>query len=98
MLIDLGEEIAADAMDIQGDQLTGSRSVAIKVGLERALRISATIFLLVVLISSVPFLSGWLEWIYLLPISIMDGVILYSTSRMLSSKSADREDMSAGYT
>jgi geranylgeranylglycerol-phosphate geranylgeranyltransferase len=90
MLIDLGEEIAADAMDIQGGQLAGSRSVAIIVGQEQALRISAVVFLLVILISSVPFVSGWLGWIYLLPIAIMDGVILHSTARMLSPQCEDR--------
>ena len=36
-LMDLGEEIAADAMDIEGDKLIGSRSLAIVYGRETAL-------------------------------------------------------------
>ena len=90
MLIDLGEEIAADAMDIEGDRLAGSRSLAITLGEEKALRISGVVFGSVVLISGIPFVAGWLEWIYLLPISIMDAVILYSTARIFSKKSGDR--------
>jgi 4-hydroxybenzoate polyprenyltransferase and related prenyltransferases len=37
MLIDLGEEIAADAMDIEGDSQAGSRSLALILGRENAL-------------------------------------------------------------
>jgi len=90
MFIDLGEEIAADAIDIQGDQQAGSRSLAIVLGLEKALKISGMIFLFVIVISSLPFILGWLGWIYLLPISIMDGVILFSTVQLLNPQSAER--------
>ncbi|NTU50494.1 MAG: UbiA family prenyltransferase, partial [Desulfobulbaceae bacterium] len=53
MLIDLGEEIAADAMDTEGDKLIGSRSLAILIGPRNALKVSAGIFTAVVLISLV---------------------------------------------
>jgi geranylgeranylglycerol-phosphate geranylgeranyltransferase len=43
-LIDLGEEIAADAMDIKGDKLINSSSLAIKFGPSSAIKISAGIF------------------------------------------------------
>ena len=89
-LINLGEEIAADAMDVQGDRQAGSQSLAVVLGPERALRISAAIFMAVVGISSLPFWRGWLEWIYLFPIAIMDGVILYSTAQLLNPQTADR--------
>ena len=90
MLIDLGEEIAADAMDIEGDRQIGSRSLALVLGRENALKISGATFLLVVVASSLPFLLGWLEWIYLFPILLMDVVILYSTSKLLDSRIANR--------
>jgi geranylgeranylglycerol-phosphate geranylgeranyltransferase len=48
MLIDLGEEFVADAMDMEGDRKAGSRSLALKLGRQKALRISGAIFLLVV--------------------------------------------------
>lgn len=89
-LINLGEEIAADAMDVQGDRQAGSRSLAVVLGPERAMKISAAIFMAVVAISSLPFWRGWLNGIYLLPISLMDGVILYSTAKLLNPQTADR--------
>jgi geranylgeranylglycerol-phosphate geranylgeranyltransferase len=90
MLIDLGEEIAADAMDVQGDRLAGSRSLAVLLGQETALKIAGAIFVLLVMVSSVPFIFGWLDWLYLLPISMMDGVIVYSMVRLLNPRTADR--------
>ena len=77
-------------MDMQGDRVADSQSVAIKLGQDRALRISAAIFVLAVLISWIPFISGWLDWRYLVPICIMDGVIVYSTALVLHTKTADR--------
>ncbi|MCB9423249.1 MAG: UbiA family prenyltransferase [Ardenticatenaceae bacterium] len=91
-LINLGEEIAADAMDSAGDQQAGSRSLAIRWGPEKALRISSTLFILVVLLSSLPFLFGWLPPIYLLPISLMDGSILYGTIQLLNPRQPDKRD------
>ena len=90
MLIDLGEEIAADAKDIEGDRQVGSRSLALVRGPENALRISGATFLLVTVTSSLPFLLGWLEWIYLFPILLMDVVILYSTSKLSDSRIENR--------
>lgn len=90
MLIDLGEEIAADAMDIEGDRKVGSRSLALVLGRENALKISGATFLLVIVANSLPFLFGWLEWIYLFPILLMDVAILYSTSKLLDSRIVNR--------
>lgn len=90
MLVDLGDEIAADAMDIEGDKKIGSHSLALVLGRENALKISGVIFLLVVVASILPFLSGWLEWIYLFPILLMDVVILYSTIKLLDSNTVNR--------
>jgi geranylgeranylglycerol-phosphate geranylgeranyltransferase len=90
MLIDLGEEIAADAMDMEGDSKAGSRSLALVYGREVALKISGAVFLLVVAASTVPFLLGWFALMYLFPIVLSDGVILYATVRLLDSKTANR--------
>lgn len=89
-LINLGEEIAADALDARGDQLAGSRSLALVLGSENALKISVAVFLLAIVASSLPFLLGWLEWIYLFPILMMDVVILYATRQLLDSRVTDR--------
>jgi geranylgeranylglycerol-phosphate geranylgeranyltransferase len=90
LLINLGEEIAADAMDVAGDRQAQSRSLAIQLGRENALRISGLIFLGIVVISSLPFLFGWLGWVYFWPILVMDMVILYATSKLLDTSLANR--------
>ena len=89
-LINLGEEIAADAMDVEGDRKAGSRSLPVLFGQETALRFSAAIFLLVIVISIVPFVLGWMEWLYVTPFLFMDGVILFSTYKLLDPKLANR--------
>ncbi|MDW7733721.1 MAG: UbiA family prenyltransferase [Methanolobus sp.] len=90
-LIDLGEEIAADAMDIQGDLLIDSNSLAIRYGKGIALRISSFIFLLVILLTSVPFIMNWLPLVYLIPIAIIDVSIAYPTLRLLKSDKEGRK-------
>ncbi len=85
-LIDLGEEIAADSMDEQGDRLINSNSLAIKYGKETALKISWYIFLFVILLTFVPFIIGWFPAAYLIPIAIMDIAIGYSALKLVASR------------
>ncbi|MGM0462799.1 MAG: UbiA family prenyltransferase, partial [Fibrobacterota bacterium] len=54
--INLAEEIAADAMDFEGDQVAGSKSIAIVYGQKRALQISGTLFGGVIVLSFIPFI------------------------------------------
>ncbi len=86
-LVDLGEEIAADAMDEKGDRLINSNSIAIKFGKSIALKISGAIFFVVILLSFIPFLLKWFTPIYLIPIGIMDFSIGYSAYRLVRSTS-----------
>ncbi len=85
-LVDLGEEIAADAMDKEGDKVIQSKSIAIRYGRETALKISFGIFLLVVLLSIIPFITGWFEVVYLAPIVIMDLFIAVPAIKLLRSQ------------
>jgi len=85
-LIDLGEEIAADAMDMQGDRLIQSNSLAIRYGKYTALRISCGIFFLVILLTGLPFILNWFRIIYLAPILVMDIAIAYSSVQLLRSR------------
>ena len=85
-LVDLGEEIAADSMDVKGDRLIDSKSLAIKHGKEKALQVSAFIFILVILLSIIPFLLRWFNAVYLIPIIVMDIFIGYSTFRLIKSE------------
>ena len=88
-LIDLGEEIAADATDVKGDKLINSNSLAIKYNESTAIKISLTIFFLVILLSFIPFILNWFPIIYLLPISIMDASIAYPALRLMKSKNEE---------
>jgi geranylgeranylglycerol-phosphate geranylgeranyltransferase len=88
-LIDLGEEIAADAMDIKGDQLINSNSLAIKFGKSAALNASVSIFFLVILLSSVPFILNWFPIIYIIPIGIMDIFIAYPAFKLFKSENEE---------
>lgn len=85
-LIDLGEEIAADAMDMRGDTVIDSNSLAIKYGKQAALKISSYIFFSVILLTVLPFLFHWFPVMYLVPMLIMDCSIAYSTLRLLKSQ------------
>lgn len=89
-LINLGEEIAADAMDVAGDRQAGSRSLPVLLGHENALKVSAAIFLLVIVVGFLPFFFGWIEWNYVFSILLMDIVILYSITKLLDSTITNR--------
>ncbi len=89
-LVDLGEEIAADATDIKGDLLIRSNSLAIKYGETFALRISAIIFAIVIILSLIPFILNQFSLIYLIPILIMDLIIIYSVIKLLKVKTGDK--------
>lgn len=90
MVVDLGEEIAADALDVEGDRTTGSRSLAVLLGSQKAMCIAAGIFGIVVAGSAIPFMTGWLEWFYLPPIVIFDSIVVYSAMRLMNPRVSDR--------
>jgi len=68
---DLGEEIAADAMDVKGDQVRSSESLAKRWNRTRAMRMSRLMFLVFFLLTPIPFLAGWLARVWL-PVSYHD--------------------------
>ncbi|MBN1306070.1 MAG: UbiA family prenyltransferase [Anaerolineales bacterium] len=90
MLSNLGEEIAADALDMEGDQAAGSRSLAILFGPVKALRISTVIFGAVVLLSLALLLFGWISPIYSIPLLLMDAIILYAAIKLAAHRTRNR--------
>ena len=87
--VDLGEEIAGDAMDIEGDKKRDSKSIAITRGKNFALMLSGSLFGLVVLISFVPVIFAWLGTSYLIMIFITDMMIVTFAIRLLKSKTPE---------
>ncbi len=97
--IDLGEEIAGDAMDMEGDKQRGSRSIALLKGKRFALRISIGLWCLVIGLSLLPALLGWLGSGYRITILITDGVLVYFSFKLWRSQSpqAGRQAMRGAY-
>jgi geranylgeranylglycerol-phosphate geranylgeranyltransferase len=97
--VDLGEEIAGDAMDMEGDKKRGSRSIALLKGKRYALRISIALWGLVILLSFLPILMGWLGTSYLVMILITDVVLVYFSTRLLKSQTpaTGRQAMRGAY-
>jgi geranylgeranylglycerol-phosphate geranylgeranyltransferase len=88
--VDLGEEIGCDAMDMEGDKKRGSRSVAILKGRPFAIRIAASLFFLVVLISFIPVVFGWLDMIYVVVISVTSLFTIYFAVQLIRSKTLEQ--------
>ena len=88
-LFDLGEEIAADAMDVIGDELRSSKSIAKRKNKNYALRLSGVIFIIFIILSFLPFLMGWLGYVYLLLIVVTDLCISYLSSRLILSNTIE---------
>jgi geranylgeranylglycerol-phosphate geranylgeranyltransferase len=84
-VFDLAEEIAGDAMDMEGDQKRGSRSLAILHGKKSALRISSILFIVMILLTLLPILLGETSLAYFLPIFLMDAAIIFFTIRLMRS-------------
>jgi len=88
-LFDLGEEIASDAMDVKGDELRSSRSIAMRKGKSYALRLSAGIFAIFIMLTWLPFLMGWLGYDYLLLILPADLLMSYFSRRLMHSSTIE---------
>jgi geranylgeranylglycerol-phosphate geranylgeranyltransferase len=87
--IDLGEEVAGDAMDIEGDKKRNSKSIAIVRGKKFALTVSSLTFGLVILISLVPVIMGWMGITYFLLIVLTDTLIIVFTARLVKSQTPE---------
>jgi len=88
-LFDLGEEIAADAMDIEGDKKRNVKSIAILIGKKNALLISALLFILVIIVSFLPVFWNLLGTSYLIIISITDMMICFFVIKLLKSQTIE---------
>lgn len=85
-LFDLAEEIAGDAMDIEGDLKRGSKSLAIIYGRRTSLRISASLFFGMILVSLIPIIFGIPPAGYAVTIIALDIIVVIFTRKLLLSQ------------
>lgn len=88
-LLDLGEEIAGDAMDMEGDKKRNSRSIALLKGRPFALRISLILWGLMILLSLIPAVLGWLGIGYLIFILLTDGLFIFFSIRLVNAQTPE---------
>ncbi len=84
--VDLGEEIAGDALDAEGDRVRQSKSIAIKYGSKVALKIAAASFMAVVLISLVPVFFHQMSFGFSILLLLTDLSILVFAFKLLKSE------------
>ncbi|MBT8508263.1 prenyltransferase [Methanomicrobiaceae archaeon CYW5] len=88
-LFDLGEEIAADAMDVTGDQLRPSRSLAKVKGRKVAITTAAAVFGVFYILTLVPVVMGWFGYEYLLLAAVIDLWMIWCTIQLLRDRSIE---------
>lgn len=81
--IDLGEEITGDALDLEGDQQRGARSVARSMGKPFALRTAVTLWGVVILLGWIPVFLKLMGALYVLMILAVDALIVFYSARLL---------------
>ena len=85
-LFSLGEEIAADAMDVKGDKKRNIRSIPILIGRKNALYISFSLFFIEVVLSFLPVILGLFGISYLIAISLTDILVLFLGVELIRSQ------------
>jgi len=83
---DLGEEIAGDAMDMEGDKKRGSRSIALLKDRAFALRITAALWGVYALLGFVPVLLGLTGASYLVIMLVNTALVVFFSVRLLRSQ------------
>lgn len=89
-IFDLSAEISSGAMDMEGDRLRGSRSIAIIHGKDFALQTSGALILLIVIITLIPIPLGLMGWTYAIPVVVADSLLLLFYLRLRSSTTPDQ--------
>lgn len=85
-VFDLGEEIAADAMDIEGDKKRNVKSIPILIGRKNALYVSFSLFIIFIALSLLPVILSLFGISYLIIISLTDMMILFWGVKLIKSQ------------
>jgi geranylgeranylglycerol-phosphate geranylgeranyltransferase len=82
-LANMAREVAKGISDVAGDKTRGVRTVAVTMGFKPAARISASLFVIAVLLSFIPPLFHWVTPYYYPAVLIADLGFLFSSYRLL---------------
>jgi geranylgeranylglycerol-phosphate geranylgeranyltransferase len=88
-LLDLGEEIAGDAMDMAGDKKRNSRSIALLKGKAFALHISLILWGVMICLSFLPVIMGWLGISYLIIILLTDAMFVFFSVKLVKAQTPE---------
>ena len=86
---DLGEEIASDAMDVRGDLVRSSESLAKRWGRDPAMTVAGLMYGIFFLLALLPILTGWLGYDYLILVAMMDLVMIPSSWALVRSRTIE---------
>jgi geranylgeranylglycerol-phosphate geranylgeranyltransferase len=92
-LFHLGREIIKDIEDIEGDSLRGKGTLPLRWGTRRAAHLATAIYLLLILFTLIPFVVGIYAEAYLLCVSLVDLLVLYTLYRLYREKMDLRHDV-----
>jgi geranylgeranylglycerol-phosphate geranylgeranyltransferase len=79
---DLAEEILGGIMDVSGDAIRDSKSLIRTRGRDFALKSAGLAFLAFILVSFIPYLTGWMKSSYLVLICVVDLAIIFYYARL----------------
>ena len=97
-LFHLGREIVKDVEDMTGDRAMGARTLAISLGAPRAATLAATVYLLLVAATIVPWLHGIYGWAYLAPVALLDLLVVIVIARLVRAPERNGQDLSKALT
>jgi len=83
----IGGNVLRDILSLEGDLKTGYPTLPSKHGVNPSAKIGAAFFLLTVLASPIPYLVQVVNYTYLVPIAVWDGLLLYSAASLFRNPS-----------
>ncbi len=86
-LSNTAREVIKGIVDIEGDRVKGIMTVAVRFGGKVASKVAFTLFLLAIMLSPLPFISGYMGYAYLALILIADIGFIYSSVKLIKNPS-----------
>ena len=88
----IGLNVLKDVLTLDGDLKIGYPTLAIKRGIRSAAIVGALFLLFSVLASPLPYLVGIVSIVYLIPVTVWGGIVVYSALSLLKNPNAQNVD------